>query len=239
MKRILLIAFLSFTAFRGSSQTVVGLYGGAGCATSNNYNVAPSGGLELLFGMHHGGRMFIGADVFYQTYSLYYDNEANSEKHHQSYAGYIERLATASAFFAPKFSYGLGKTQDIKIYVDFGVGYNIGGFDSVRKWDNKYYNNSTGNYTYGNGVGSYDSTIDASKNINKLLIRGGCGATEYLSIGKHWFINFTEDFGFISQSLTQSTDPSFASRTQYSPGKFNPGYVSLQIGINYYSGHKK
>ena len=234
MKRILLLAFLCFTTFQGFSQaTIWGIYGGAGCATANNYDMGPSGGLELLFTGHRGGRVFIGTDIFYQVYSLYTDNEANSAKNENGYTGWTERLYASYAYVTPKFSYGLGKKQNVKIYATFGIGYNISGIDSVRKWDYGY--NSYGYYTTPtSGTTQYDSILDKSKNINKMILRGSVGMTESLHMGTHWFLSFTEDFGFIGKSLTQTGTSSDGSRTVYSTNGLKPGYISLLVGISHY-----
>ncbi|MFI5196377.1 MAG: hypothetical protein ACHQD8_04745 [Chitinophagales bacterium] len=226
MKRILLVVFLSFLSFSGFSQeksnTIISLYAGGGCATSNNYDVAPSVGFNFLKGIFH--RAFFGADVFYQTYALYYDNEQNSAKHGTGNAGVILRHASSFAFVTPKFEYGFGHTQCLKAYLSFGVGFKTGGFDSLRKWDHSYGTSS---------VNNYDSTLDLSKNINSMLFRVGVGFKEYLHLGHHWWFTFTEDFGFLPSGLTKTGDPDAPARTQYSPQKLNPGYISLQIGITH------
>lgn len=235
MKRILLIIFLCFIALQGFSQaTMWGVYGGAGCATTNNYDVAPSGGLELLFTGHRGGRIFIGTDIFYQNYSLYLDNEVNAAHHETGYTGWTERLNASYAYVTPKFSYGFGRKGNelVKVYVTFGVGYNVSGVDSVRKWD--YSNSVNGYYLNPVNTGQYDSIIDKSKNINKLMIRGSIGMTEYLPMGGNWLFTFTEDFGFTAKSLTQTGTPSDGSRTGYSSNGLKPGYISLQIGISHH-----
>jgi hypothetical protein len=223
---------LSFLAIPGFSQTLIGLYGGGGCATSNNYDIAPSGGLEMLFKGSKAGRMYIGADLFYQGYSLYADNEANSSKHGTGNAGTIDRFAASYVYLAPKFSYGIGKKQALKIYFDVGIGYNINGFDSLRKFDRGYYTN--GYYTaYNAGIGQYDSTIDKTSNINKMMFRMGVGATEYFSIGSSWAFTITEDFGFVTTNLTTTGTVSDPSRTNLSTNGLRPGYISLQIGISH------
>ena len=174
MKRILLLAFLSFLFFNGFSQSLIGVYGGAGCATANNYDVAPSGGIEMLFGKSAHTR--IGVDLFYQAYALYADNEANSAQHGTGEAGTIDRFTGSYVFLAPKFSFSLDKNEHIRVFFDVGVGYNINGFDSLRKWDHGYYTN--GYYTnYAAGLGQYDSSIDKTTNINKLMFRLGMGMT--------------------------------------------------------------
>ncbi len=232
MKRILLLAFLSFLSFPGFSQSFIGVYGGGGCATANNYDIAPTGGIELLFRGHKGGRMYIGADLFYQGYSLWADNEANSAKHGTGTAGTIDRVLASYVFLAPKFSYGLGKSRNVKIFFDAGVGYNINGFDSLRKWDHGYYTN--GYYTtYNSGIGQYDSSLDKTSNINKLVFRLGFGMTEYLHMGKRWYLTFTEDFGFLTTNLTTTGTVSDGSRTAFSRNGLKPGYVSFMIGLSH------
>ncbi len=61
MKRIILIAFLFCLATQGYAQTntFIGIYGGAGLASSYNYNAGISGGLDFLKGI--GERTSLGA----------------------------------------------------------------------------------------------------------------------------------------------------------------------------------
>jgi hypothetical protein len=239
MKRIILIALLSFIAFDGFSQaSLIGVYGGAGCATKYNYDVAPSGGLELLFSGHRGGRIFIGADIFYQSYSLYADNEVNSAHNRTGYTGTTDRFLGSYAFVAPKFSFGISKTENIKIHVSFGVGFKVSGFDSLHKWNDGYYANAYYTNPIG-GTGQYDSLLDKSKNINTMVLRASVGMTEYLAMGTHWRLTFTEDFGFVAQSLTKTGTSEDGSRSNYSTNGLRPGYISLQVGISHYKLRKK
>jgi hypothetical protein len=224
MKRLLLAAFLSCFAVPGFSQegtnTIFGLYGGAGMATSNNYNVAPSVGFSFIKGIHTRG--FLGADLFYQTFSLYYDNEAHGATHGAGTAGAIVRNASSYVFITPKLEYGFGRYQHVHIYGSVGAGFKVGGYDSLRKFDHSY--SSTGN------PNNYDSSLDQSKNMNSLLLRFSVGVKEYFSLGAHWRFTLTEDFGFIGSSLTKD-DLTNPSRTPYTPRSLSPGYISLQIGI--------
>ena len=116
--------------------------------------------------------------------------------------------------------------------MDFGVGYNVGGYDSLRKWDYSYSTNTSS--TNGTGtLGQYDSVIGKSKNITKMMFRVGLGLTEYAAMGEHWRFTFTEDFGFLTKTLTTTgtiTDP---SRTKYSTNGLQPGYISFMIGISH------
>ena len=222
MKRTLLVAFLLLIAATGFSQlpTVTGLYVGAGCATKDNYDVAPSVGFTYSKFLRNG-RATLGADLFYQTYSLYYDHEANTAKHGAGVAGAIVRNASSYAFVTPKVEYYFGSQNRLTAYVTCGAGFKVGGFDSLRKWDHSYGNPS---------VNNFDSSLDNSKNMNGLLFRVGAGFKQYLQIAQNWHLVFIEDFGLLASSLTKN-DITNPSRTPYTPQRLSPGYISLQIGI--------
>ena len=235
MKRRLLTVVVCFLALHCSAQRIItisqttriGLYGGVGLATSNNYNVGTSYGLD--FDKYLGGRAQIGALLFLQGYSLYYDNEVNGMKHGHGETGVTLRHASNYVFFAPQLRYLLWSKLNFMSWVgvNVGVGFGMSGYDSLHKWDRSYGNTS---------VGYYDSVIDASPNINKMITRIGVSFNQdtYLRKGNWWF-TFKEDFGLIYNGLTKSGDPSNnnPSRTPYSPRKLNPGYISFQIGIAY------
>src|SRR5947209_6739352 len=96
MKRIILFIILLACCSRTIAQTTyisnplrISLYGGAGLATSNNYDMGVSAGIEGEKGI--SGFTTIGAALFMQGYSLLYDNEANSAKHGLGYSGFILR----------------------------------------------------------------------------------------------------------------------------------------------------
>ena len=78
MKPILLALLLSFSAAGGYAQknTIFGVFAGGGVATTNNYDVALSGGIDYAKGLNL--RSFVGVEIFYQQFSLLYDNEINS-----------------------------------------------------------------------------------------------------------------------------------------------------------------
>ena len=229
MKRITLIAFLSFVALQGFSQkkTYVGLYGGGGLSTSYNYNAGISAGLDFVkcYSDHAG----IGANLFYQTYGVAYDNEAYGVKGGGGNAGVQVLNQSAYIFLCPKFDYGLGKTQSVHFFVNAGVGFNMGGTEELRKWD----------HSYGAALGNYDSVIETTPNITKMLLRVGTGFTEYLYTGKHWRFTFTEEFGFIAQNLSTTSDYLNPSRTQYFPHSMKPGYFSIQVGISHVGFHEE
>lgn len=217
-------ALLSISAFTGYSQrnVLVGGFAGGGIATSNNYDVALSGGMDLAVGM--AWRSFVGMEVFYQQFSLLYDNEANSARHATGTAGEIISHRSQYVFLAPKFRFCAGKGNHTHFYLNAGVGMNMGGYDSVRKFGNNF--TST-------GLVRFDSTYDMSENINSMVLRVGLGVTQYIPLGRHWRFTFTGDVGFLPGSLTKSSDFEDVTRTSYSPAKLNPTYISLRIGITH------
>ncbi len=224
MKSTLLALLLSFSVLKGYSQknTIIGLFGGGGVATANNYDIGLSGGLDYAKGV--ALRSFFGAEVFYQQFSLLYDNEANSARHATGYAGEITRHSSAYFFIAPKFRYCAGRKQNIHIYLNAGIGMGMGGYDSVRKFNT---------ISTPNGYLRTDTTLDMSENINSMVMRIGVGCTQYLPIGNHWRFTLTEDIGFIPGSLTKTSDFTDVTRTNYSPAKVNPTYFSIRIGISH------
>ena len=224
MKRITLIVFISLLAVKGFAdhRTFFGFYGGAGIATSYNYDAALSGGLDFMKGVNN--RLSLGAQLFYQSYGIQYDNEAFGAKRGKGEAGAIVLNKTSYIFIAPKFDYGIRRLENVHFHVTIGAGFKMGGTEKMRKWD----------YTYGATQGNYDSTIDTSPNINSMLLRVGAGLTEYLYTGRHWRFTFTEELGFVSKSLSTTSDYTNGSRTQYTPRSLNPVIFSIQIGLTHY-----
>lgn len=222
MKRILLALLLSISAFEGYTQknNIVGVFAGGGIASTNNYDVALSGGLDIAKGLNL--RSFVGVELFYQQFSLLYDNEINSNRHATGSEGEIIMHKSAYAFVAPKFRFCLGRRQNNHFYMSAGIGMNMGGYDSLRRFST---------ISTPSGMVRYDSTIDKSKNISSMVLRIGVGATQYLYMGRHWRFSFTEDFGFLPGSLTKTSNFEDVTRTAYSVGKLNPSYVSIRIGI--------
>ena len=228
MKRILfatsllLLAVTCFSQEKFRSNTIAGIYAGGGAATSNNYNIAPSLGFVLIKG--YGNRSFFGGTLFYQAFSLRYDNEQNSARNGTGNAGAILRNVSSYVFLAPQFEQSLGKHNNFHVYFNLGIGFKVSGFDSLRKWD----------HSYGNpGVYNFDSSLDLSKNLNSMVFRIGVGFNQLLGLGPHWRLIFYEDFGFLPGGITKTGDPYNSSRTQYTPHKLTPGYISVRIGISH------
>jgi len=225
MKRIIFIAFLSFLALKGFTQTntILGLYGGAGASTMYNYDVGLSGGFDFLKGI--GNHTALGATLFYQGYAFLYDREANYVNNGGGNAGVSILNKSSYIFIAPKISQFFGRHSTLEAYLNAGAGFKMSGTETMRKWD------------YGNGSvnSNYDSTINTSKNINSMVLRFGVGLKEYIHLGNgNWWFTVTEDCGFLASTLSKTSDVDDPSRTQYSPnGKLNPNYFSLMIGISH------
>lgn len=218
---VVLISLFTSPAFSQGTNKIIGFYGGGGLATSNNYDVAISGGITYDKGLF--SRTFLGVNIFYQGYALAFDNEAGSNKLGKGQAGVTVFNKSAYVFLAPQISIGIRETQNLKFYANAGIGYNMSGTETYRKWD----------YRYGSLPGNYDSTINTTANINKMLYRVGFGMEEYLSLGNRWFMCLKEDFGFIVNNLSTSGDVDNPNRTVYSPHSLNPGYISIQLGFSH------
>lgn len=235
MKKAILTITLLLGMYAGFSQTGyvdhlsapkrISLFGGAGLATSNNYDVGTSAGLD--FHMYLRGSFYWGAMLFMQGHSLYYDHEANQAMHGTGYAGAIYRHESKYVFFCPKISKILwSRTNFIPwVYLYGGAGFKMSGYDSLRKWDNGL--SSTDPRTF-------DSTIDASKNLNSMALRVGLGFAQDIYMGRNFWFTFKEDFGFMPTALTSTGGVNGGvTRTEFMPNKINPGYISLQLGITY------
>jgi hypothetical protein len=101
MKRILLIILICCLALSGYSQnSIFGFFGGVGASTTYNYDVSLAGGLTFV--KQGRGRTALGADLFYQSCALKYDNEANGIKNGTAAAGVTILDKTSYIFLAPK-----------------------------------------------------------------------------------------------------------------------------------------
>lgn len=231
MKRIILIAFLSFLAFSGYAQNaqknmIWGLYGGAGASTVYNYDVGVNGGFDFIKDI--GYKTWLGATLFYQGYAFLYDREDHYVNNGGGNAGVTILNKSSYIFIAPEIAHDFGKKGFLKGYINAGVGFKMSGTETMRKWD----------YSYGNSFvpasANYDSLINTSNNINSMVLRMGVGLVEYLHLNNHWWFTIREDCGFLGSTLSKTSNADDPSRTQYSPnGKLNPNYFSLQIGISH------
>jgi hypothetical protein len=157
----------------------------------------------------------------YQSYNLFYNNQAAFGEQGESVlhsSGYV--------FIAPKIEVCLGKRSTTHFYLCPGVGYNITGKETTRKW----------NATYGSALlGNYDSTINTTANIKKLAFRINFGFTEYMYASRKWRVILTEDFGFLATDLTTTGSYTDPERTPYSVQDSKPVYISLLLGIDHRS----
>lgn len=222
MKATVLALLLSVLSVTGHAQrnSIIGVFAGGGIATSYNYDVSLSGGLDYAKGLNEWS--FIGLEVAYQQFSLLYDNELNGAKGHSGIEGEILKHKSAFAFLSPKFRYCAGRYRNTHIYTNVGLGMNMGGTETLNRF---------GYTTSPNGNIRFDTTIDKSANIKSMVMRVGMGLSQYLYMGNNWRFTFTLDFGFIPGTLTETSAYTDATRTPYSPPKLNPAYGSLRIGI--------
>jgi len=204
MKRIIFIAFLSFLALKGFTQTntILGLYGGAGASTMYNYDVGLSGGFDFLKGI--GNHTALGATLFYQGYAFLYDREANYVNNGGGNAGVSILNKSSYIFIAPKISQFFGRHSTLEAYLNAGAGFKMSGTETMKNINSMV-------LRFGVGLKEY--------------IHLGNG---------NWWFTVTEDCGFLASTLSKTSDVDDPSRTQYSPnGKLNPNYFSLMIGISH------
>ena len=213
MKRLLLLTFLCFCTIQGFSNGMFGIYGGAGLSTRYNYDLGLNYGIMGYRAISY--RAGLGASIFSQTYNMYYDKESNQT------VGTSIRNKSTYGFFSPLLIFDMRRYDGrYKFYVTGGVGYNIGGYDTLHKWNNSGIIGS-----------SYDSVIDGSKNINKLVYRIGFGLMQFSSMGKHLTFCFNEDIGFLPALLSSTTNAA-DDRLKNNVSRFyKPTYITLRLGI--------
>ena len=213
MKRLLLLALLCCCTLQGFSNGMFGILAGAGLSTRYNYDMGLNVGLMGYSAAWQ--RVGIGASVFMQGYNMYYDKE------NQNTTGTSLRTKATYGFFSPLLVYDLNKHHGrSKFYLTGGVGYNISGYDIVRKWDRS------------NVVGaSYDSSIDASKNINKLAYRIGFGFMQFVPMGRHLTFCFNEDFGYLPALLSSTTNTNDVMLSNNISRYYKPAVVTLRLGL--------
>ncbi len=212
MKRISLITLFTLLSFSGFSATFIQLWGGAGVATRHNYDAGISAGLSFFKGMPY--RVNIGASLFLQQYNLYYDREnaqlvGGSLRHNSTYA-----------FFSPVIDLRIGKYGNTHFYLTGGAGFNMNAVDTLHKWDRQ-------------GATTYDSTIGKPENINKMVFRLGMGLSEYFNVSQKFYMNITEDVGFMATKLSEINDPADAKINNNVGQIFRPTYISIRIGFGW------
>ncbi len=216
MKRILLITLLVLSATKGFSNKFIYLWGGAGIATHNNYDMGLSYGTTFVTALFN--RVGVGGSVFSQQYNLYYDKEL------PAITGATVRHKSSYLFVSPMVQFHLGnKVGSTHFYLTGGVGFKVGVKDTLRKFYTATFPSTT-NY-------SYDSLIDKSANINNMVTRIGFGFTEHFPVSKKFGICFSEDVGFLP-SLISSTKVAGDTKFNNNVNQlFRPTYISLRIGI--------
>ncbi len=234
MKKYILIVLFSLFSniafsedeFGGYLTHNISLLVGAGLATQNNYDVGPS----LALSFHKAcfkQRVFLGISLNYQEYSLYYDREAQALNNEKAYEGVTIRNKSDYGFFSPSIEYYIGNSCNFSLYVNGGVGYSIGGTETLHKWDQSHSYPLT-------PTNAYDSTINTTSNINKLIFRYAIGMCQYSPIyGRHpkkIKFMFNEEIGFVQGNISTTANNNNPSRTTFSPNNLSPVYITFRIG---------
>jgi len=222
MKRILLfIALITFSTSTAFSQKIITIWGGAGLSDMYNYDVAPEGGVDVTFRLaYHVG---LGLSAFYKNYSFYYNKSETPTNYGTGDAGFSLRNLSNYIILAPKLDYAFNSMSNIHFYLKGGPGFLLGGTETTHTFQNNYTTPPTGV--------TFNDTVNTTKNIKSMVMYLGFGLTEYSFVHKHVRFTFSQDFGFLTSSLTKTTDYTNTLHSNYSPQSFNPFYFSLTIGI--------
>lgn len=212
MKRIALTVLLILLGYTGFSTTFFQLWGGAGIATRYNYDAGLSAGMTIFKGLPY--RVNVGASVFLQQYNLYYDKE------NTQLVGASIRHSSSYVFLSPMIDLRMGKTGNTHFYLTAGPGFNMSAVDTLHKWDRQ-------------GAITYDSTIGKPENINKMVVRLGMGLSEYFNISRKFYMNITEDVGFMATKLSETNDVTNTKLNNNVGRLFRPTYISIRIGFGW------
>ncbi len=211
MKKLLFTILLVSSAVHGFSQTYLQLWGGAGLATSGNYDMGISQGINFFKGV--SWRTAIGAQVAMQGYNIYYNKEVGEP------IGSSLRNKSTYLFVSPMIDFHLRKNGHTHAYLNAGVGFNMGAEDSLRRWS----------YT----PGGFDSTYGSADNVKKMVVRIGMGLTHYIAARGKFRITVSEDVGFLATPISKTTDPTDVRLYNNSLQFYKPMYISLRLGIGW------
>ncbi len=211
MKKSLLIAVLLSASLQGFSQTFIQLWSGAGLCTSGNYDMGLSSGLSFFKGV--AWRTGVGAQIFMQGYNIYYDTEVGNP------VGSSLRNKSNYVFIAPMIDFHLRQNGHTHVYLNAGVGFNMGAQDSLRRWS----------YT----PNGYDSTVGSADSVSKMVVRIGMGMTHYIGGTGRFRISVSEDVGFLATRLSKTTDPTDVRLYNNASQFYKPLYISLRLGIGW------
>ena len=219
MKRILLIALFVLSSSAAFCNSFTYLWGGAGLASHNNYDCGTSAGLSYYHAIL-GYRVGLGASVFMQQYNLYYDQQQKDA----DVTGATIRHNSRYVFLSPELNFHMGNKGTTHFYITAGVGFNVGVVDTMHKWAPSTVSSP-----------GYDSMVDKSANINKMVSRVAIGLTEHFGIRKHIGVAITEDLAFLPGRLSSTTEPNNPVLNDNLNQLFKPTYFTLRIGFYYKS----
>ena len=117
MKPAILIILLSLLTARSHSQEMFGLQGGLGRTTSYQPEISATFGLNYFKKI--APRIFLGASLFYEHYSLFYNGDINSTANITQNCAYM--------FFAPKLDFCIDQNEYIHLFFSLGPGILLSG----------------------------------------------------------------------------------------------------------------
>ena len=190
MKPAILIILFSLFGIYSYSQGMIGLQGGIGQTTSDQTNFHAK--TPATFGVQYlkiiTPDISFGCSVFYEHYSLIYNNNDNS------FQGTIIQDC-AYLFLTPRIDIGIDHKQYVHWFLSLGPGILVSGSQTTSYG---YYTNSGGNFNY-----TYESNNTSDK-INHFVFRIGTGITEHIRITKELHITFSEEFGFLPTAISKN-----------------------------------
>lgn len=217
MKRILLLVALVTACMSSFANSFTTLWTGAGITKNNNYGAGMQYGLGYYKAVRYG--IGVGAQLFYQKYDLYYDDQA-----YKSVGGTM-RYTGNYVYLAPQFVTHVVHSGSTQAYVNLGIGYNVGGYDSMYKWSHTSWEDPTLNY---------DSLIDNSKYMQKMVVRIGFGFIHYYNISGRILLTITEDIGFLPKRMSSVTAPGNNGELANAMNSYyKPLYYTLKLGLTY------
>lgn len=221
MKRLFFIVLITFVAISADAQTMLNVWGGGGIASRYNFDVAPEAGFDFTIGAYD--HLGIGISAFFKNYSLYYDKEDVHTLYGTGDGGASIRNLSNFGFATVKLDYASGRHKNLHFYVKSGVGLYLGGSETLHTFQNSYISPPF--------ITSTNDTVNTTKNIKSMVYYIGFGFTEYSQVKNKLFFTLTEDFGFLTSSITKTTDINYSLRNNYFPNSFNPFYVSITLGF--------
>ena len=210
MKKIVLIALLSFFTTITYAQGMFGAQAGLGYGTGYKAYITPA--FEGYYLQQIFPRIYIGGTFFFQRYS--FQNTLIKDTANLAYGDVLSiRQRSSYLFFCPKIDFGFGFHKYIHASLSFGPGLYMGGNQYTYQFQ-PFWTNTSG-ISYGRDTVSTNTTY----NIPKVIYRVAAGISERLPTHGYWNIMFAQEFSYIPGYISHG-NPNLST-----------GYVSFQVGI--------